>query len=88
LAIGYFIWAGMFLLVNEIMAYIVGIAAYWTGLFNIGYLFCMIGIIVVGLPLTLFFVFRPTPRNANIINMLSLGILGIFFILSMVVGRM
>ncbi|MFX0204183.1 MAG: UbiA prenyltransferase family protein [Candidatus Hodarchaeota archaeon] len=81
-------WASLFLLVNEIMAYVVGIAVYWTGILNIVYLFCMIGIIIVGLPLTLFFIFWPTPRNANIANMLSLGILGILFILGMILGRL
>jgi hypothetical protein len=78
----------MFLLINEVIAYAIGIIIYLMGLLGIGYLICMIGIITVGFPLTLLFIFRPTPKIARISNVLSLAILGGLFVIAMFVGRL
>ncbi|MFB0561407.1 MAG: hypothetical protein ACETWM_09370 [Candidatus Lokiarchaeia archaeon] len=76
-----------FLLVNEIIAYTLGLSVYITGILGSEYLYCMIGIIVIGLPMTLIFVYRPSPKIASITNMLSLGILGMLFVLGMILGK-
>ncbi|MFW9820344.1 MAG: UbiA family prenyltransferase [Candidatus Thorarchaeota archaeon] len=81
-------WGGIFLLINELIAYIVGITIYLLGLLGIGYLICMIGIIAVGFPLTLLFIFHPTPKIARISNVLSLAILGSLFVVAMFLGRL
>ena len=81
-------WASYFYLVNEIIAYVLGLSVYATGLLGAGYLYCMIGIVVVGLPLSLLFVYRPSARTGNITNMLSLGILGMFFVFGMILGKL
>ncbi|MFX0024272.1 MAG: UbiA family prenyltransferase [Candidatus Hermodarchaeota archaeon] len=81
-------WGGIFLLVNEFTAYIIGIVIYLMGLLGIGYLICMIGIITIGFPLTLLFIFHPTPKIARISNVLSLAILGSLFVVSMFLGRL
>jgi 4-hydroxybenzoate polyprenyltransferase len=81
-------WGGIFLLVNEFIAYVIGIIIYLIGLLGIGYLICMIGIITVGFPLTLLFIFHPTPKIARISNVLSLAILGSLFVVAMFLGRL
>ena len=80
-------WGGYFLLLNEIVAYIFAILSYFFGSFNIGYLICMILIIILGLPITLIFVRNPNPKVGNLTNMLSFGFLGMLFIIGMVIGR-
>jgi 4-hydroxybenzoate polyprenyltransferase len=81
-------WAGYFLLINEIIAYIISIITYALGLLGIGYLICMISIIVIGTILNLLFFIRPTPKIARIVNILSLSILGSLFIIAMFFGRL
>jgi len=80
-------WAGYFLLINEIIAYVFAIAVYLVGLFGIGYLVCII-IIIIGVFLNLTFILRPTPKVARIVNVLSLAILGMLFIIAMVIGKL
>ncbi|MFX1532326.1 MAG: hypothetical protein ACFFBC_14510, partial [Promethearchaeota archaeon] len=79
--------AAYFLLINEVMAYIISILIYVLGLLGIGYLICMICIIIVGTILNLIFIFHPTSRIAKIVNILSLAILGSLFIIAMVIGK-
>jgi len=81
-------WAGYFLLINEILAYIVGISIYLLGLLGIGYLICIICTISIGVPLNLWFIFKPSPKTARIVNVLSLAILGSLFIIGMFLGRL
>ncbi len=81
-------WGGYFLLINELIAYIIGIVIYLLGLFGIGYLICMISIIVIGVPLNLLFIIRPSPKIARTINVLSLAILGSLFVLAMFIGKL
>lgn len=78
---------GYFFLINQIIAYMFGIAVYATGLFNIVYFICIICIIIVGIPLNLTFMAVPTPKVANLVYTLSFGVLGILFTISMVVGK-
>lgn len=81
-------WGSWFLLINEFIAYIVGIFIYILGLFGIGYLICMITTIVIGVPLNLLFIFRPSPKIARIANILSLAILGSLFVVAMFIGKL
>ena len=81
-------WGGYFLFINEIIAYIIGILIYVLGLLGIGYLICMICIIAVGIPLNLLFIFKPTPKIARIVNVLSLAILGSLFVIGMFIGKL
>lgn len=80
-------WGSYFLLINELLAYIFAILSYFIGNFRIGYLICVIITIILGLPITLVFVRKPTPKTGNIVNMLSFGVLGMLFIIGMVLGR-
>jgi 4-hydroxybenzoate polyprenyltransferase len=80
-------WGSYFLLVNEILAYIFAVLSYFIGNFNPGYLICVILIILCGLPITLVFVRKPTPKTGNLVNMLSFGFLGMLFIIGMVLGK-
>jgi len=79
--------ASYFLLLNEILAYIFGILVYFTGILGIGFLFCMILTIIIGLPMTIYFVYKPSPKTGNLINMLSFGILGMLFIIGLIIGK-
>ncbi len=81
-------WGGWFLLINEFIAYIIGILIYILGLFGIGYLICMITTIAIGIPLNLLFIFRSTPKIARIANILSLAILGTLFVVAMFIGKL
>ncbi|MFX0002634.1 MAG: UbiA family prenyltransferase [Candidatus Hodarchaeota archaeon] len=81
-------WGGYFLLINELIAYTVGIMIYLLGLLGIGYLICMISIITVGTPLNILFILRPTPKIARITNILSLAILGSLFVTAMFIGKL
>ncbi len=81
-------WGGWFLLINEFIAYIIGIMIYILGLLGIGYLICIICTITIGFPLNLLYFFRSTPRIARIVNVLSLAILGSLFVISMFIGRL
>ena len=81
-------WGGWFLLINEFLAYIIGILIYILGLFGIGYLICMITTIAIGIPLNLLFIFRPSPKIARIANILSLAILGSLFVVAMFIGKL
>jgi 4-hydroxybenzoate polyprenyltransferase len=80
-------WGSYFLLANEILAYIFAVLSFFVGNFNIGYLICVILIIMFGLPITLIFVRNPTPRTGNLVNMLSFGFLGMLFIIGMILGK-
>lgn len=80
--------AGYFLLINEVIAYIISILIYILGLLGIGYLICMICIIIVGTILNLIFIFHPIPKIARIVNILSLAILGSLFVIAMVLGKL
>ncbi len=81
-------WAGYFLLINEIIAYIIGILIYLLGLLGIGYLICIICIIAIGFPLNLWFILKSTPKIARTVNVLSLAILGSLFVIGMIIGRL
>jgi 4-hydroxybenzoate polyprenyltransferase len=78
----------IFMLVNQFLAYGVGIGTYFTGVFKIGFLICMIITAVIGTIMSIIFVIKPTPKVANTVNMLSLGILGMLFIVGLITGRM
>ncbi|MFX0025155.1 MAG: UbiA family prenyltransferase [Candidatus Hermodarchaeota archaeon] len=80
--------ASYFLLVNEIISYFFALSAYETGIFSIGYLYCIVIIVVVGLPLTLIFVYRPTPKIGYTVNGLSMSIFSILFMLGMILGKL
>jgi 4-hydroxybenzoate polyprenyltransferase len=79
--------AALFLLANETVAYFVAPSAYWVGALGLGYLYCILAIIVSGTVINIAFVARPTPRMADVTNRLSLGILGMLYVLGMVLGR-
>ncbi|MFX1379834.1 MAG: UbiA family prenyltransferase [Promethearchaeota archaeon] len=81
-------WGGYFLLINEFIAYTIGIMIYLLGLLGIGYLICMLGIISIGIPLSILFILRPTPKIARITNLLSLAILGSLFVAAMFIGKL
>ncbi len=80
--------ASYFLIINEVLAYIIGISIYLLGLLGVSYLICMILIISIGFPLTLSFIIRPTPKSAKLVNLLSLAILGSLFVIAMFIGRL
>ena len=80
-------WAAIFLIANEIIAYGVALSVYWTGAFGPGYLYCIIVIIAAGIIINTIFVIKPTPKRANLTNNLSVGILGMLYVLAMVLGR-
>jgi len=80
--------ASIFMLINQLVAYGFAIAVYFTAILKIAYLYCMIALIVIGFILSLIFVFKPTPKVANIINMLSFGLLGMLFIVGLILGRL
>lgn len=77
----------IFMLVNQFLAYGVGIGTYFTGVFEIGFLICMIITASIGSVMSVIFVIKPTPKVANIVNMLSWGILGMLFIIGLITGR-
>ncbi|NHJ40968.1 MAG: hypothetical protein FK731_13135 [Asgard group archaeon] len=79
-------FASIFLLINQLLAYTFGLLVYFMGLFEIAYLYCTIVLIIVGFILTMIFIIKPTPKVANITNMLSFGVLGMLFILGMILG--
>jgi 4-hydroxybenzoate polyprenyltransferase len=81
-------WASAFLLINEALAYLVALSVYATGALRIGYLYCILGIVLAGTAINLLFVSRPTPNVADLTNKLSLGVLGMLFVVGMVLGRM
>lgn len=79
--------ATIFLMVNEVLAYGCALAGYWVGCFRIGYLYCIVAIIIFGTAINLVFISRPVPKVADLTNKLSLGILGMLFVLAMTLGR-
>ena len=79
--------AALFLLANETIGYLVAPSAYWVGALGLGYLYCALAIIVSGTVINTAFVAKPTPRMAGVIHRLSLGVLGILYVLGMVLGR-
>jgi 4-hydroxybenzoate polyprenyltransferase len=81
------VWSKIFLIINEIIAYIVAISVYWIGALSIGYFYCMLLIAVIGTIINLVFIIRTTPRIADITNKLSLGVLGMLYVLGMILGR-
>lgn len=80
-------WGAIFLLTNETVAYVIALSVYWTGALSQGYFFCVLGIIIVGTIINLIFVTKPTPKIAGLTNALSLGVLGMLYVLGMVLGR-
>jgi hypothetical protein len=80
-------WASVFLLTNEIIAYAFALIAYWVNDFNPGYLYCVLGTIVAGTMINFIFVNKPTPKIADLTNKLSLGVLGMLYVLGMILGR-
>jgi 4-hydroxybenzoate polyprenyltransferase len=80
--------ASIFMLINQLFAYAFAIAAYFVGIGKIAYLYCMIVLVVIGLVLSILFVIKPTPKIANIVNMISFGLLGMLFILGLILGRL
>jgi len=80
-------WANIFLLTNEVIAYAAALSVYWIGALSQGYFYCILGIIVAGIIINLIFVTKPTPRIANLTNKLSLGVLGMLYVLGMIFGR-
>jgi 4-hydroxybenzoate polyprenyltransferase len=81
-------WGGYFLLINEFIAYFIGITIYLLGLFGIGYLICMISIVVIGIPLNLLFIIRSSPKITRKVNVLSLAILGLLFVIAILIGKL
>ena len=79
--------ASIFLLVNELVAYPFGFLIYYSGLFNIRLLYCMIVLSSIGFILTIVFIIKPTPRVAYFANMFSFMVLGLLFILGMILGK-
>jgi len=79
--------ASIFLLANEVVAYGCALAGYWVGGFRTGYLYCILAIVIFGTAINLVFISRPVPKVADLTNKLSLGILGMLYVLAMVVGR-
>jgi 4-hydroxybenzoate polyprenyltransferase len=79
--------SALFLLANETIAYLVAPSAYWVGALGLGYLYCALAIIVSGTVINTAFVAKPTPRMAGVIHRLSLGVLGMLYVLGMVLGR-
>jgi 4-hydroxybenzoate polyprenyltransferase len=79
--------AALFLLANETLAYLVAPSAYWVGALGLGYLYCVLAIIVAGTMINIAFMSRPTPKMADVTNRLSLGVLGMLYVLGMVLGR-
>lgn len=80
--------AVLFLLVNEGIAYAVGVAGYFAGGLGAGYLYCMLAIVGGGIIINSVFALEPTPKTADIANRLSLGLLGMLYVLGMVLGRL
>ncbi len=80
-------WASVFLLANEVLAYLVALSVYWVGSLGTGYLYCIWGIVGMGTVLNLVFVARPTPRVADRTNKMSFMLLGTLYVLGMVLGR-
>jgi len=76
-----------FLLFNELLAYFFATLVFFTGILGIRYLICIILTIIIGLPMTLFFMYKSSPKTANIVNMMSFGILDMLFIIGMIVGK-
>ncbi|NHJ46316.1 MAG: hypothetical protein FK733_00880 [Asgard group archaeon] len=80
--------ASIFMLINQLFAYGFAIAVYFTGILKIAYLYCIMALVVIGLVLSIFFVVKPTPKVANIVNMMSFGMLGMLFIIGLILGRL
>jgi len=80
-------WANMFLLTNEVIAYVIALSVYWVGALGQGYFYCVLGLIVAGVIINLIFVTKPTPRIGDLTNKLSLGVLGMLYVLGMILGR-
>lgn len=57
------------------------------GALSQGYFYCVLGIIIVGTIINLIFITKPTPKIAGLTNALSLGVLGMLYVLGMVLGR-
>lgn len=80
-------WGMIFLLINEITAYIIALSVYWIRALGLGYFYCVLGIIIIGTIINLIFITKPTPKIADLSNVLSLGVLGMLYVLGMVLGR-
>jgi 4-hydroxybenzoate polyprenyltransferase len=80
-------WMSTFLLVNEVIAYIFALSVYFVGALGLGYLVCILAVIVAGMAINLVFVLNPAPRIADRTNKLSFGMLGMLYVLGMILGR-
>jgi len=80
-------WGKIFLLINEIAAYILALSVYWIKALGSGYFYCVLGIIIIGTIINLIFITKPTPKIAGLTNALSLGVLGMLYVLGMILGR-
>jgi 4-hydroxybenzoate polyprenyltransferase len=81
------VFTRVFLWVNELIAYGLGIAVYLVEDLRIGYLYSILAIAVCGSIINLLFTAKPEPKVAVFANRMSLGILGSFFVLAMILGR-
>lgn len=81
------VWARIFLVINELFAYIIALLVFFMGGLKIGYAYCVIGIIVFGIIINTIFIIKTTPKVADITNKLSLGVLGMLFVIGMILGR-
>jgi 4-hydroxybenzoate polyprenyltransferase len=77
----------IFLFANEFVAYLCGLAVYWTGALDGGYLACIVAIIIAGTAINILFAVRPTPPIAKLCNTLSLSLLGSLYAVGMILGR-
>jgi 4-hydroxybenzoate polyprenyltransferase len=77
----------VFLWINELIAYSIGIILYLVEDVGRRYLFCIIAIAVCGSIINLFFTAKPEPKVAILANRMSLGLLGSLFVLAMILGR-
>jgi 4-hydroxybenzoate polyprenyltransferase len=80
-------WAIGFLLINELLSYATALSVYWVAPMAVGYLYCILGIVVAGTVLNLVFALKPEPRVADMTNKLSFMLLGTLYVLGMVLGR-
>lgn len=80
-------FAAVFLILHEAAAYAAGLAAFFSGNFALGFLYCMLAIAGLGMVINILFLTKQTPERADITNRLSLGLLGGLYVLAMILGR-
>lgn len=57
-------WANIFLIINEVMAYVLAISVYWIGALGQGYFYCILGMIAAAIIINLIFITKTTPKIA------------------------